>query len=83
MKQLEEAGIVYKAYRRNPNGNSKGKPIYFFTGHKYFTYWKKLLNIDCQEENGQNAWEREEKDAKKVSTLKKDNLIWGKIWLSL
>jgi hypothetical protein len=73
MKQLEGAGLIVKAYRRAKNTNAKGKPVYFFTKHKYFTYWKELLGFnsfqeDCQEENGQNPCESKSEQVKKKPT---------------
>jgi hypothetical protein len=73
MKQLEGAGLIVKAYRRAKNTNAKGKPVYFFTKHKYFAYWKELLGFnnfqeDFQEENGHNPCESKNEQGKKVST---------------
>lgn len=72
VKDLEKAGLIYTVYRRHSRGNSKGKPIYLFTQHPYFTYWVKLLNIndleDVQEEKLENTDISRSEDQKKVST---------------
>lgn len=49
VRDLEKAGLIYIVYRRHSKGNSKGKPIYLFTKHPYFTYWTKLLGLNSQE----------------------------------
>jgi hypothetical protein len=46
LKELEELGQVIKVHRRARKCNGRGKPIYLFVNHPYFTYWVKLLGID-------------------------------------
>ena len=48
MSDLERVGLIYTVYRRHSKGNSKGKPIYLFTQHPYFSYWVELLGLDDQ-----------------------------------
>lgn len=60
VSDLEKAGLIYTVYRRHSKGNSKGKPIYLFTKHPYFTYWIELLGLDVlehvQEETSENTY---------------------------
>lgn len=49
IKELVDAGLMVKAYRRNKNGNSLGNQVYIFVNHPYFADWKALLNLHVQE----------------------------------
>ncbi|KIL72273.1 hypothetical protein [Bacillus badius] len=76
MKQLEGAGLVVKVHRRAKGTNAKGKPVYLFTKHKYFSYWKELLNLsecedfheDFHEENKETPYYKRAEEDKKNST---------------
>lgn len=74
MKELIDAGEVVAVYRRNPKGNSRGKPIYLFKRHTYFAHWKELLGIkdcqeDCQEEIASEPREAKDSEQKSNATL--------------
>lgn len=48
MSELQDAGLISIAYRRNGRFNMCKKPVYFMTKHPYFDYWKSLIGIDDQ-----------------------------------
>lgn len=87
-RELEELGQVVKVYRRSSKCNGRGKPIYLFVNHPYFTYWVNLLELqlsdfhtDFHTENAEPPCESKEGGAKKVPTYylptkhEKDNNI--------
>lgn len=45
-KELVELGLVVKIHRRAKRCNGKGKPIYLFVHHPYFTYWTEFLGLN-------------------------------------
>jgi hypothetical protein len=75
LSELVKLGQVIKVHRRAKKCNGKGKPIYLFTNHPYFTYWVELLGIDlsnfhtnCHTENAETSCESKDEGVKKVST---------------
>lgn len=48
MSELQSAGIIAIAYRRNGRFNMCKKPVYFIVKHPYFEFWKTLIGIDDQ-----------------------------------
>ena len=75
LKELVELGQVVKVYRRAKRCNGRGKPIYLFVSHPYFTYWTELLELkiedcrtDCHTENAETPCESKDEETKKVST---------------
>ncbi|MBU8908201.1 helix-turn-helix domain-containing protein [Desertibacillus haloalkaliphilus] len=72
IEKLHKNGVIEIAYRRNPNGNSKGKPMYFFTTHEYYmSDWHKLFTDDqehVQKENSEKPVVTRDQGSKKVST---------------
>lgn len=75
LKELVELGQVVKVYRRAKCCNGRGKPIYLFVHHPYFTYWAELLGLnmedchtDCHTENVETPCESKDEATKKVST---------------
>ncbi|QAA22461.1 helix-turn-helix domain-containing protein [Sporolactobacillus terrae] len=55
MKNLQQASIIFIAYRRKGHFNCCGKPVYFFVQHPYFTEWCKLLNINVPDNDRDNS----------------------------
>ncbi|MDD9147377.1 hypothetical protein OYT88_02280 [Sporolactobacillus sp. CQH2019] len=51
MNDLQKTGIIFIAFRRKGAFNCCGKPVYFFTKHQYFAYWRSFLGIDAQSSN--------------------------------
>jgi hypothetical protein len=75
LSELVELGQVVKVHRRSKKCNGKGKPIYLFTNHPYFTYWVDLLgishndfNADCNTENDGTPTGSKSEGMKKVPT---------------
>lgn len=72
LKDLLELNVIKKAYRRNPNGNSLGKPVYVFTAHPNFnqiaSFIPELVQEDVQEGNVEILTESKEMEPKSVST---------------
>lgn len=74
LKELEELGQVVKVHRRAKRCNGRGKPIYLFVNHPYFTYWVNMLNIthdfhsNFQTGNDEIPCESKEEGAKNVPT---------------
>lgn len=84
LKELIDAGLMVKVYRRNKRGNSLGNQIYLFTEHAYFQKWSMLLGVekavasvvckddctdDCIHESDENPTASKVDDPKKVSTI--------------
>jgi hypothetical protein len=69
LKDSEEAVV---AYRQNPKGNSCKTPIILLKRHKHFSYWSKLLNleceVECEEENAETPDETSVGELKKIAT---------------
>jgi DNA-binding Lrp family transcriptional regulator len=81
LKELVELGQAVKVYRRAKRCNGRGKPIYLFVSHPYFTYWAELLGLkiedchtDCHIENVETPCESKDEATKKVSTYSLPNL---------
>ncbi|MCK2006160.1 hypothetical protein MZM54_33150 [[Brevibacterium] frigoritolerans] len=75
LSELVELGQVIKVHRRAKKCNGRGKPIYLFTQHPYFTYWVELLGLDlsschtnCHTENTESPTESKVDEGKKVPT---------------
>ncbi|MBA9029398.1 HTH domain-containing protein [Peribacillus huizhouensis] len=86
-KELEELGQVVKLHRRSKRCNGKGKPVYLFVNHPYFTYWVHLLGLNIEDfhtdfhtENAETSCNSKEEATKKVSTyslpLKQESNIY-------
>ncbi len=73
LKELVELGQVIKLNKRAKNCNGRGKPIYLFVNHPYFSVWCNFLNIDCvtdcDTENAEIPCESKDEENKKVSTF--------------
>lgn len=63
-KELEELGQVIKVHRRAKRCNGKGKPVYLFVGHPYFTYWVNLLGLNLEDFQTDFQTKNEEKPCK-------------------
>lgn len=74
VKDLVEAGLIYIVYQRCKKSNAKGKPIYLFANHPYFTIWADLLNINVhnhvQEETPQKLDLSMVEEQKQIATNK-------------
>lgn len=74
IKDLVEAGLIYIVYQRCKNSNAKGKPIYLFVNHPYFSIWTALLGINVQDNVQEEQLEKADISGvgvkKKVSTYK-------------
>lgn len=72
LKDLLDLNVIKKAYRRNPNGNSLGKPVYVFTAHPNFTqiasFIPELVQERVQEENVEITTESKDAEPNSVST---------------
>lgn len=66
MNELQDAGIIYIAYRRLGKFNSCGKPVYLFTKHPYFEKWTSLLSVNVQVNS---LIDDQVENAKKVDTV--------------
>lgn len=60
-KELEESGQVIKVHRRAKRCNGRGKPVYLFVNHPYFTYWVDLLGLNLEDFQTNFQTESEEK----------------------
>lgn len=75
LKELVELGQAIKVYRRSKRCNGRGKPIYLFVNHPYFTCWTELLGLDSSDfhtdfhtENSGIPYESKGEDREKKST---------------
>jgi hypothetical protein len=75
LKELQDLGQVIKVHRRAKRCNGKGKPIYLFVNHPYFTYWVQLLGLNIEDfhtdfhtENGETSTGSKSEGTKKVPT---------------
>jgi len=73
LNELVKLGEVVKVNRRAKRSNGKGKAIYLFVNHPYFTYWTKLLGINncdtnCATENDEVPTESKNEELENVPT---------------
>ncbi|MEU2589680.1 hypothetical protein ACI2JA_19735 [Alkalihalobacillus sp. NPDC078783] len=46
LQELVKNGLAVKLYRRSPNHNGKGKPVYLFTDHPLYSRYSSFLELD-------------------------------------
>lgn len=73
LNELIKLGEVIKVNRRAKRSNGKGKAVYLFVNHPYFTYWTELLgitncNTDCATEKAKIPTESKNEGPGKIST---------------
>lgn len=76
INELQQAGLISIAYRRNGKFNMCKKPVYFLTKHPYFYYWKSLIGIDDQSNNLLDSQEENDRNVDK-SIDSKDNQLYN------
>ena len=74
LSELIDLGQVVKIHKRAKNCNGKGKPVYLFTNHPYFSHWVEFLGLDlsnchtdCHTENDETPC------GSRAEALKKNN----------
>jgi hypothetical protein len=76
MSELQSAGLISIAYRRNGCLNMCKKPVYFLTKHPYFYFWKSLIGIDDQYSNLLDSQEESDRIVDK-SIESDDNQVYN------